>query len=542
MNVAAPPGAAAELDPLATRFGAPEPLVLVSPPSDTPVTSWALPPVVEAPTSANPDGAAQPPRMLERLGQNCHAPAGAVVLPPAPAPGGPLERAATARAWLDALDVAWAPRAHRRAVELGRRGREAAAGSATPEPSTRAGCACPECAAFALVEPRGLLPAPEWTFPDELGEVYPVPEHARAPSTPRGPGPWSAVPVPLEGPARVVRRARPGGRPELVAPEDAPSSPPKAGAWYGRRAAALARPLRERIEACGQGAPLVLECACGRVKVPTSCGQRQVCRTCNGRTMRRIRAKLTKAMRARVEANARAHKLRGAPRGAARLPMMLTLTVRHSGDLLHDRTTLQRGWQRLRGWLHRRLKLAPGGRGQFDYAMTWETTPGNDGLGHVHAHVVALLPFVPFRDLRDEWVRATGGASTGIHCAVPKDKTGRRIGGDRAAARAAEYLAKYASKGVDLEDFTPELAANVLDAAWGRRVCSTSHGFWLPKPPCECKVCKERWLVVEKPPRNERQRAVWELELRIVIIHEDDGSREERWYPPFPYPGGAVIR
>lgn len=533
----APSQGAHELDPLATRYGAPPPLVLVSPPSDadaTPATpAWAEPPAVVA-ASATPDGAAAPPRLLERLGQNCHAPKSRQrerrpSLPWWQALALNLAAAGRAarRAWLDGLDRAWAPRAHRRALELGRRGVERAGEGHTPE-RQHSGCACAACAGQALVEPAALLPVPEWTLPDPVdGEVWVVPRSACA-----------DLDAPL--PPRTVRRSRPGAPPELVARPDAPASPPVRGAWYSRRAQALARPIRERVEGCGQGTPLVVACGCGRTKVPTACGQRQACRRCMGRTFRRLRARLAKAMRARVEANGRAYRARGGvpARGGRRLPVMLTLTVRHSGELLVDRSIIQRGWQRLRGWLHRRVR-------KFDYALTWETTPGTDGLGHVHAHVVALLPFVPFAELRDEWVRATGGASTGIHCAAPKDKDGNRLRGDRAAARAAEYLAKYASKGVDLEQFTPELAANVLDAAWGRRVCSTSHGFWLPKPRCECKACHQAWTVVEKPPKGERQRAVWAPELMVVLEYEDwqgHVEREERWYLPFRHEGGAIVR
>lgn len=531
----APDEGAHELDPLSTRYGAPEPLVLVSPPSDldnvTP--AWAVPPAVVVAASATPESAEGATCLLERLGQNCHA----RTLPRERGPAAPAvdvewwrafaANLATAgraarRAWLEALDESWAPRAHRRALELGRAGVAKAGEGGTPE-RQHSGCACAACAGQALVEPKGLLPVPEWTLPDPRnGEVWAVPRTACA-----------DLEAPL--PPRTVRRLRPGARPELVASADAEPSPPTPGAWYARRAQALARPLRERIEGCGLGAPLVVACGCGRTKVPTSCGQRQACRRCMGRTFRRLRAKLAKAMRARVEANGRAYRAHAAPvRGGRRLPVMLTLTVRHSGDLLHDRTTIQKGWQRLRGWLHRRVR-------RFDYALTWETTPGTDGLGHVHAHCVALLPFVSFAELRDEWVRATGGASTGIHCAAPKDKDGNRLRGDRAAARAAEYLAKYASKGVDLEQFTPALAANVLDAAWGRRVCSTSHGFWLPKPRCECKKCEQPWTVVEKPPKGERERAVWAPERRIWVEWED-GSQEERWYLPFPHENGVILR
>lgn len=493
----APEQGAHELDPLSTRYGATEPLVLVSP-SSSPV-AWSAPPSVVTPApvaDATPESAAaERPSCLERLGQKCPAPEAA----PGPAPGGPLETAAKARAWLDALDAAWAPRACRRAGEL-----------------LRSGLAASAVAPAAPLPERELGRRP--TFRPDTGEVVTS---------------WEALPPARPGAVMTVRRERPGARPELVA-APGQETPPTPGAWHVRRSQALARPLRERVESCGQGAPLVIECRCGRTKVATSCGMHWLCPSCRPKRYRRLRARLAKSVRARAEANARAWHLRGRPKGQRREPYMVTLTVRHTGDLLADRRTIQRGWECLRKWFHKRI-------GAFDYALTWEVTPGEDGLGHVHAHAVALLPFFPYKKATAEWLRATG--SPGANFAAPKTKDGKRLTGSRAAARAAEYIAKYASKGVaiDGDGFTPELAANVLDSAWGRRLCSTSHGFWLPKPPCECRVCKERWLVVEKPPKGERSRAVWAPELRILLVHED-GTREERWYLPFPHPGGPILR
>jgi len=355
-------------------------------------------------------------------------------------------------AWLSELDAAWAPRAARRARELRRRSRVLARAAA----------------------------APDWSY-------------------------FLADGSPRVNPLQRAQRFE-----DLDPGERATST----GGWHARRARGLGRALRSRLAACGAAAaaawhpPLVwtaqemrVRCACGPRGVVVACKQRWLCESCQVRTYARIRTKLTKALAAKTRAASRAWHAAGRPRGLLRSPVLVTMTVRHTGDLVADRAAITDGWKKLRQWLHGHRPLDPRGArlprvGKFEYALVWETTSGRDGLGHVHAHAVALWPFVDWSLVRAEWLLATGGASETIDLVATSKRAAR---GESLAQGAANYLAKYTSKGVQVGEFSPELAASVLDSLWQKRICSTSARFWLPPPPCICPKCSTPWAVVEKP-------------------------------------------
>ena len=289
--------------------------------------------------------------------------------------------------------------------------------------------------------------------------------------------------------------------------------------WYDERARGLHVPRAHRVRECGHGDGVALRCACGRHVVTPACGQVQLCGRCRKRCFARVRRRTVRALHAHVRASQRAWEARGRPRGGRRTLTMATLTVRHSGSLETDRAVLVRAWCRLRAWIRKRIiqRFCPlrldgskggvrcgcGRRcGRFLYVMVWEQTPGDDGRGHVHAHVVVLLPFIEWADIHAEWKRATDKRSTFIHL---------RTDGGKSPERAAHYLAKYASKGVDLagpEQWAPELAARALAMQWGRRKVSASHGAWLPEPE-GCTTCGERWAVLELPPRRALMAPAW---------------------------------
>lgn len=301
----------------------------------------------------------------------------------------------------------------------------------------------------------------------------------------------------------------------------------------------MRRPLQTRVNECGQEG-VVVECRCGRRPVPVKCGLRWLCGRCKKRTFARARHRLSKALGARVRASARSD---GRP-GFQRRPVLVTLTTRHTGDLTSDRERVGESWRKLRQWLHGRARVQAWSKarrqfedteetiGQFDYALVWEVTPGRDGLGHVHAHVVALWPRTDWNLLRAEWKRATGddGAEIDLKRAASRDAT--------EVQSAVNYLAKYTSKGVQVGEFTPELAAQVIDATYGKRLLSTSRGFWLPEPPCACPTCFSSWRVVERPGARRWTQAVWTTHGPQVVLVEDvwrwadgSGSRSVRTVP-----------
>jgi len=253
------------------------------------------------------------------------------------------------------------------------------------------------------------------------------------------------------------------------------------GAKYARdRARAIALDPHERVEQCGTR-KLWVRCGCRFVAVPVGCGQRWLCPTCSDRFYKRQFRKLRRATRRHERAAYQVWRDRGRPRKAHKRWVLLTLTVRHSGDLSADRARLIGAWKRLRQWCWARI-------GQFPFALVWEVTPGRDGKGHLHAHVAALWPFIDYDEVREEWLRATEGWSTRINIQSAKKGPGG----------AASYLAKYASKGVELDGMHDHLAAHAIATNYGKRLVTTSHRFWFPLDPA-CKSCHERFGVAQLP-------------------------------------------
>jgi hypothetical protein len=210
------------------------------------------------------------------------------------------------------------------------------------------------------------------------------------------------------------------------------------------------------------------EVACGagkRATVPRGCRQWWLCATCRRRRSNALRGRMTDGLAA-----AWSRATAGGVRCGLRL---ITLTVRHSGDVDADRRAIAAGW---RAW----YKSTRDWLGAYAYCASWEVTPGDDGRGHVHLHLVVIWPrFVPYGRARRMWLAACP-ESERIHIA----------GGSNAPDRAANYLAKYLSKGVEVGGFTDELQASVLASFYNAHLVLTSRKFWGPKV---CKCCGEPW-------------------------------------------------
>ena len=149
---------------------------------------------------------------------------------------------------------------------------------------------------------------------------------------------------------------------------------------------------------------------------------------------------------------------------------LVTLTIPHSGDLVRDRERIAGAWRGL-------TKVAQREGWWSAYALTYEVTPGARGDGHVHAHVVAVSSWIPYDRLHREWRRLAPGAVI-LDVQAPSRS--------RKAAKAADYLAKYVTKGVQPQNFTGQKAAEWMVGARGKRKITTSRGFWreLPRRPC----------------------------------------------------------
>jgi hypothetical protein len=148
--------------------------------------------------------------------------------------------------------------------------------------------------------------------------------------------------------------------------------------------------------------------------------------------------------------------------------VMLTLTLKDTGDIAADRANLEAGWRR---FYRRYLDVF----GAFEYVATHEITPGRARIGHPHMHVVALWPFRCWKMLRRWWLNACP-QSARIY-----------FKGSTNVKRASAYISKYVAKGVETSDWSPELRARALHAYYGTRWFSTSEGFfsrWVTICPC----------------------------------------------------------
>lgn len=238
--------------------------------------------------------------------------------------------------------------------------------------------------------------------------------------------------------------------------------------YAAQRAASLGRRLQPRLAKCGH---VVLSAVCGNGVVadfPRGCRLWWLCGKCRARRSHAMTRRITESLeRAVAEGPARA-RLR-----------LLTLTVRHSGNVDEDRRALARGWRAFYKSLHRWL-------GRHAYVGVWEVTPGRDALGHAHLHVAIVWPrFVAYGRVRRLWLRA-----------CPESRRINIQTAQKGAHGCAQYLAKYMSKGVDTAGFTDDLKARIVASFYNARLVLTSWRFWGPKT-CDC--CGMPWKLIEVP-------------------------------------------
>ena len=317
---------------------------------------------------------------------------------------------------------------------------------------------------------------------------------------------WLAEAADLEARARRWRAAAGAGA---------------SGASLDRRALAArvtrrARRLRARarrtllpgsVLRAGCGEPLAVHtaCGCGRRWLQRRCNQRWTCGECRARWSRRQRARILRAVGDRRD---RAY--------------LVTPTIRHSGDPGKDWDGLQAAWRTWRRWLARQLDGAP------EYVRVWEATAGRDGKGHVHCHLVVWASRIDYAAAVAAWRRATGDKDARIDFRVV-----------RQAKDVVRYVSKYVSKGVDVLSMSPILQGKLEAAANGRRMLSTSRGFWAPYTP-KCGACGCRFKGPTKALWEATKRSVKAGEVLAAFgLHETGiGGSLERCRPP-PTPGSA---
>lgn len=227
--------------------------------------------------------------------------------------------------------------------------------------------------------------------------------------------------------------------------------------------------------------PLEKECdaqqfvSCGCKAFPVGGCRSKLCRDCNSRRWGQVRRRVLRAVRAQGGAKWRMMTMAGPPRDTPEESMQ----------------ALQLAWARMRAWLYKRWRRA------FDFVLVFEIGTRNakeTGKPHVHMHCLAKFPgFVDYGSAGEQWVRAYPGAVTGgLHFSkrdVYKDgqKTGKKTT-IFTPESGAYYIAKYATKGFELLDLPPQLAARTMAAMVGKRIVRASQGFWTI--PCDrCEDC-----------------------------------------------------
>ena len=256
----------------------------------------------------------------------------------------------------------------------------------------------------------------------------------------------------------------------------------RSGQWAHYRARSLALARADLVAVCGERWRTV-GCRCGHREFRVDCKQTQLCGRCRSRHWQRWSRRITKAMdQALRAARAEWHRAPGR-RGMVPGVYLITLTMPHGGDIEGDRKRMGEAVRRL-------FKVATHRQWWSTYALTYEVTPGDDKLGHVHAHLAAISSWIPYDELHAAWRAAMPGA-------LVLDVSPPRRGSDQ-ASMAAGYLAKYVTKGIEVADFTGRKAGELLCAFRGRRKVTTSRHFWLP-PVHTCECCGELFRSVGAP-------------------------------------------
>ncbi len=255
----------------------------------------------------------------------------------------------------------------------------------------------------------------------------------------------------------------------------------KAAQWADYRARALALPRSEVVKTCRKRWRSI-RCGCGTIELPVGCDNPQLCEWCRKRHWRKWRHRITRSMEKHLKGATRSwHRYRdgGMPPGI----YLVTLTGPHSGDIETDRKRMGEAWERLR-------KTAHAERWWKTYALTWEVTKGESGTPHVHAHVAVISSWIPYEELHEAWRRAMPGAMV-LDVQAPKRTR-------NACGAAANYLAKYVTKGIEPSELSGAKAGELLVAFRNRRKVTTSQHFW-HREKKDCPKCGQSHQSVGAP-------------------------------------------
>lgn len=285
--------------------------------------------------------------------------------------------------------------------------------------------------------------------------------------------------------------------------------------YAAARADALTRGLRGRVEGCGKKGSIV-SCACGRKLTPWRCSRTLLCWGCAAYRRWRVVDRIQHAIQRQQAMLPGARTLLVTLSCAHDVPRLGGVELTAFEKLVDQRHRLAEGWRAFTRAAGRRWGYVP-------YVGVWEVTPGRDGLGHLHLHVVVQWGFRDWSEVAALW-RECCPSSTRINLQESWDAR------QDSAERAAKYLSKYLGKtrGRPSEDrtsadWTPEMHARVNAATYQLRWLFAARGH-LPPLESVCPTCGQspcpsprQWLSCEA------ERGLWKPEWY-------DWEVEPGWY------------
>lgn len=318
---------------------------------------------------------------------------------------------------------------------------------------------------------------------------------------------------------RVRDRAREEGRTDREANH--------AAEWHLSRAKGQENRVRSTL-ACGKnGRTRVTHCqACNaNVRAPDVCGAWLFCEPCRGRLITRRRQKIRASLDEWTFRARRMGLLNPKRRGGRWSMRMLTLTLPHNApgceQTIAGRVAqFRKAWTHMRRlmrvYLEHRARETRGSPAMVHWYAGFEWTPAGDRLGHPHAHVGMLSPFIVKETIVDFWRWSLEHAGIG-----ELRKVGHRLRpiytgdvildieeayGEDPASELCKYVVKtWEDNGGRLD---AELYAKAYEALDARRSYSGSPGFmtlalWAPE--CSCGVSGCFQVRFERTPEKDAE-------------------------------------
>lgn len=263
---------------------------------------------------------------------------------------------------------------------------------------------------------------------------------------------------------------------------------PSTRRWHRARAIGLKVSREAAVAHCGVD-DVVLRCGCDQWRlVPRGCRRRIVCHSCD-----RARARLY-ARRVRESIEHHLSVANGAgmadKRGLKARVYLITLTIPHEAvrgaaeELLDDAWRAMRQHAGEQHWSRSCLAVC-------------EWTPGRDGRGHPHLHVVVVARWLDYGHIFATWRAACLEVGAREPSRAAQDFRVSRDDKRGPAEAAARYVAKYIAK-TSGQLYTVEEWARLAAYHVGRRTLRVSVGWWhYDKPACEC--CEQRYVWVGAP-------------------------------------------